>query len=117
MASKKVRIVKVPLPPEIKNKNIPQNFPNMPISYLELIENKNKIKPDFINKEYVPRQNLNKESKVSVSEEEEDIKTKLPEIPQVQLNQLLPLSCISRCLKTASIDASNAAASIEKHCT
>jgi hypothetical protein len=56
MTSKKVRIVKVPLAPEIKSRNnIPANFPNMPILYLELIENKSKIKPDFVNKEYIPK--------------------------------------------------------------
>jgi len=55
MTSKKVKIVKVPLPPELKSKNIPANFPNMPILYLELIENKSKIKPEFVNKEYVPK--------------------------------------------------------------
>lgn len=47
-----VNVVKVPL--KYPTSNHPQIFPRMPRLYLELIENKGKIKQDFINKEYIP---------------------------------------------------------------
>lgn len=54
-----VSIVKIPLSNSEKHKDYPQTFKLMPILYLELIENKNKIKQDLINKNYVPPTNIN----------------------------------------------------------
>lgn len=54
MAKKKqIQIIKIPLKSNNED-NKPQNFPRMPRLYLELIENKSKIKQDLINKEYNP---------------------------------------------------------------
>ena len=54
MTKSSIRIVKVPLPENEKMSTKPQVFPKMPRLYLELLENKSKIKQDLINKDYVP---------------------------------------------------------------
>lgn len=53
-----VNIVKIPLPSSEKHKDHPQVFKLMPVLYLELLENKNKIKQDLINKNYVPPKDI-----------------------------------------------------------
>jgi hypothetical protein len=58
MAKKKsIKVVKVPLDKDELSADRPQAFPKMPRLYLELIENKSKIKQDLINKEYNPSDN------------------------------------------------------------
>ena len=64
-----IQVIKVPLSESEKNRdNRDQIFPRMPRLYLELLENKTKIKQDLINKEYSPKKNIyppveNKEEK------------------------------------------------------
>jgi len=50
-------IVKVPLSqqPQRREKKEASGFKRMPILYLELLENKFKVKPEFRNKDYVPK--------------------------------------------------------------
>jgi len=69
MSSKKIKVVKIPLPSEIKNKTHQKAFSKMPILYLELIENKAKIKPELVNKEYVPNVNVKDETEERVRED------------------------------------------------
>ena len=52
---KRLKVIKIPL--DHKPPDIPAKFPSMPILYLELIENKEKIKPQLRNKEYIPKNN------------------------------------------------------------
>jgi hypothetical protein len=53
--TKKLNVIKVPLPASSK-KDYPKAFPKMPILYLELVENKSRIKRELVNIDYVPGQ-------------------------------------------------------------
>jgi hypothetical protein len=60
MPKPNVKVIKVPLTSEEKLESMkPQVFPRMPILYLELLENKKKIKPDLIGKDYNPQESNN----------------------------------------------------------
>jgi len=54
MPNNNIEIVRVPLPPGEGSTERPQVFPKMPRLYLELIENKGKIKQGLRDTEYVP---------------------------------------------------------------
>ena len=53
--TKKINVIKVPLPASSK-KEYPKAFSKMPILYLELVENKSRIKPELVNIDYIPDQ-------------------------------------------------------------
>ena len=58
MPKQHVKVIKVPLRDSERSRDRPQAFPPMPVLYLELLENKAKIKQDLINKHYVPNNDI-----------------------------------------------------------
>ena len=56
MPRQSIKVIKVPRRGPAAD--YPQSFPPMPRLYLELIENKGKIKQDLINKEYIPDEKI-----------------------------------------------------------
>ena len=61
-----IQVIKIPLKRPALDR--PQQFPRMPRLYLELIENKAKIKQDLINKEYIPREDIQDPQETYVSQ-------------------------------------------------
>lgn len=55
LETKKLNVIKIPNN-EIQEDIIEKDFPRMPRMYLELLENKDKIKPELLNKDYDPNE-------------------------------------------------------------
>lgn len=68
----RIKVIKVPLKKSLIDR--PQVFPRMPRLYLELIENKSKIKQDLINKEYIPPNSPQRTQQDSIQELRQEIK-------------------------------------------
>jgi hypothetical protein len=54
MSKSKLNVIKIPRETNSGGEGPKADFPRMPRMYLELIENKDKIKPGMVNKEYDP---------------------------------------------------------------
>ena len=59
-----IKVIKIPLIRQESPTRV-SNFPKTHTLYLELLENKNKIKQDFINKTYIPT-HLNLSKNISI---------------------------------------------------
>jgi hypothetical protein len=68
--NRRLNIVKVPL--DYYPNNYPARFPPMPILYLELLENKDKVKKDMRSKDYVPPSDRIVEANIPTSDQAKD---------------------------------------------
>jgi hypothetical protein len=68
--NRRLNIVKVPL--DYYPNNYPARFPPMPILYLELLENKDKVKKDIRTKDYVPPSDRTIEANIPTSDQAKD---------------------------------------------
>lgn len=79
--NKQIKITKIPLDESERISDYPKNFQSSPLLYLELIENKSKIKQDLINKPYVPDavEEKKKSNKQEIEENKKNNKEQIEE--------------------------------------
>jgi len=80
-----IKVIKIPL--DSQPVNYPQLFPTMPRMYLELLENKNKIKQTLINKDYVP-DIQNKQESVPITDVKRPVKSTSKQEEPVQKKKI-----------------------------
>ena len=110
---KDIKIVKIPLP-ESEKKDYPKNFPKMPIMYLELLENKGKIKQDLINKDYIPvpknqeeKKEIDRQASKKMSKEEDTNKDDSMRLDEVKENLEEETQSVQKSKKSDSISISS----------
>ena len=79
MPKNQVLITKIPLSPNSKPRDIKQNFKRQHILYLELLENKKKVKQDLIDKDYIPQNIIEEEKPINKVEEDKVQEEKVQE--------------------------------------
>ena len=90
MPKQSVKVIKVPLTSEEKLSTMkPQTFPRMPILYLELLENKKKIRPELIGKDYVPKESDGNDFYNVNSNQNEQQVLQPPQTPPLSSNNVI----------------------------
>lgn len=108
--SEKLSVIKIPKENNVSSTDVTKEHPRVPYMYLELLENKNKIKPEVVNKDYDPSdaisvksfsngtndinknkqtnnntiEKIDEESEISVSEEENSIEESIQSVSSVE---------------------------------
>ena len=81
MSSNKLQVIKIPNPSNDGDKK-GEPLARMPRMYLELLENKNKVKPNMLNKEYEPSETSNQDNDDLSSFSGEDSPKKMDKISE-----------------------------------
>lgn len=106
---RKIKVIKVPL--DRKPDIIMPNFPIMPRLYLELLENKTKVRPEMIGKDYNPPELEHMMTEIPVQQHvvKEEFKFTSPEVDDKKSRQK------SRSLRIVDLESSSGISNKEEH--